>query len=82
MKLHAQNKLYTSISFSDKVLKTLWACIGMPDHTNQNLHDQFITLTDMKLHAQNQIYTFFSFRDLKILIASFDMLGACLTPLM
>ena len=29
----------------------------MPDHTNLNLHNQFITLMDMKRHAQNQLYT-------------------------
>ena len=26
----------------------------MPDHTHQNLNNQFITLLDMKLHAQKQ----------------------------
>ena len=41
--------------------KVLWACLGIPDHIHLNLHDQFITLTDMKLHAQNQFYTTCSF---------------------
>ena len=69
MKLHAQNQLYTSISFWDK------ASLGMPDHTYLNLHDQSITLIDTKLHVQNQLYTFFSFWDLKVLIASLGMTG-------
>ena len=53
--------------------KPLWACLGMPDHTHQNLHDQFITLRDLKLHVQNQLDTSFSFWDLKVLIASLGM---------
>ena len=45
----------------------------MPDHIHLNLHNQFITLTDMKLHAQNQLYNSFSFRDFKVLIAFLGM---------
>ena len=71
MKLHAQNQLYTSISFWD--IKDLKASLGMPDHIHLNLHNQFITLTDMKLHAQNQLYNSFSFRDFKVLIAFLGM---------
>ena len=40
----------------------------MPDHTHQNLHNQFIILIDIKLHAQNQFYTTFN------LMASLGML--------
>ena len=42
MKLHAQNQLYTSMNFSD--VKVLKGSLGMPGHTQLNLHDQFITL--------------------------------------
>ena len=49
--------------------------MGMPDHTHLNLHNEFITLTNMKLHAQNQLYTFFSYGDLKVLIVPLGMLG-------
>ena len=66
MKLHAQNQLYTSISFWD--IKTLKTYLGMPDHTHQNLHNQFTTLIDINLHAQNQFYTTFN------LMASLGML--------
>ena len=55
MKLHAQNQLYTLISFWD--IKVFKASLGIPDHTHLNLHCQFITLINMKLHAQNQVYT-------------------------
>ena len=53
MKLHAQNQLYTSISFRD--IKVLKASLGMPGHTHLNLHNQFVTLKDIKLYAQNQL---------------------------
>ena len=42
MKLHAQNQLYTSMNFSD--VKVLKGSLGMPGHTQLNLHDQFINL--------------------------------------
>ena len=45
----------------------------MPDHTHQNLHNQFITLINKKLHAQNKLHTFFGFLFLLILIASLSM---------
>ena len=51
MKLHAQNKLYTSISFRD--IKVLKASLGMPGHAWPH-PPKFITLIDMKLHAQKQ----------------------------
>ena len=53
MTLHAKTWLYTSILVSEilKFLKPLWACLGMPDHTQLNLHNGFITLINMKLHA-------------------------------
>ena len=73
MKLHAQNQLYTSISFLD--IKVFKASLGMPDHTHLNLYDQFITLIDMKLDAQNQLYTCFRFWDLKVLITSLGIPG-------
>ena len=73
MKLHAQNQLYTSISFWD--IKVFKASLGMPDHTHLNLYDQFITLIDMKLDAQNQLYTCFRFWDLKVLITSLGIPG-------
>ena len=76
MKLHAQNQLYTSISFWDS--KVLKASLGMHGHVwpqSPKLIEQFITSIDMKLHAQNQLYTSFSFWDLKLLTASLGMLG-------
>ena len=51
MKLHAQNQLYTSISFRD--IKVLKASLGMPGHAWPH-PPKFITLIDMKLHAQKQ----------------------------
>ena len=74
MKLHAQNQLFTSISFWD--IKVLKACLGpCLAHNHLHLHDHFKTLIDMKLHAQNLPYTSFSFWDLKVLIASLGMPG-------
>ena len=59
MKFHAQNQLYTSISFWDfKALKSSLGIPGYawhgPDHTHLNLHNQFITFINMKLHAPNK----------------------------
>ena len=59
MKLHTQNQLYTSTSFSN--IKVLKASLGMPYHTHLNLHNQFITLINIKLHAKNKLYNSFSF---------------------
>ena len=53
MKLHAQNQLFTCISFWN--IKVLQVSLGMPDHTHLNLHNQFITLINMKLHAHNRL---------------------------
>ena len=36
-----------------KFQKPVWACLGIPDHFNQFVADQFVALIDMKLHAQN-----------------------------
>ena len=49
-----------------KFQKSLWACVAMPDHTQLNLHDQFITLIDMKLHAKNQLCTSNNFWDINV----------------
>ena len=64
MKLHAQNQLYTSISFWD--LKVLIASLGMSWDTWPT-HVKFATLIDTYLHAKNQLYTSSSFWDIKIL---------------
>ena len=64
MKLHAQNQLYTSISFWD--IKTLKTYLGMPDHAHLKLHHQFVALTDMYLHTKNQLYNSNSFWDTKV----------------
>ena len=44
-----------------KLQKPLWASLGMPDHENLKLHDQFVALLDIKLHAENQRHTSISF---------------------
>ena len=76
MKMHAQNQLYTSISFWDiKVLKASLVMPGIPENTHLNLHNLFVTFIDMKMHAQNTLYTSFSFWDLKVLITSLGMPG-------
>ena len=54
MKLHAQNQLYTSLSFRDT---SLWACLGMPDHANLKSYHQFVALLGMYLHGKNQLHT-------------------------
>ena len=64
MKLHAQNQLYTSISFWD--LKVLIASLGMSWDTWPT-HVKFAALIDTYLHAKNQLYTSSSFWDIKIL---------------
>ena len=56
-----------------KFQKSLWACLGMPDHCHLTLHDPFVALIDMKLHAQYQLYTCISFWDIKVLKASLGM---------
>ena len=59
MKLHAQNQLYTSISFLDLIVFIIF--LGMPDPTSVKLHHQFVALIDMDLLAKNQRYTSNSF---------------------
>ena len=41
LKLHDYTPLVSEIL---KFWKSLWACLGMPDHTHLNLHNQFIIL--------------------------------------
>ena len=59
MKLHAQNQLYTSISFLDLIVFITF--LGMPDPTSVKLHHHFVALIDMYLLAKNQRYTSNSF---------------------
>ena len=66
MKLHAQNQLYTSVSFRDLKVSPLWACLDMPDHTYLKSHHQFVALIDVNLNVKNQLYSSNSFRDIKV----------------
>ena len=59
MKLHAQNQLYTSISFLDLIVFITF--LGMPDPTSVKLHHHFVAVIDMNLLAKNQRYTSNSF---------------------
>ena len=41
--------------------RALWACQGMPDHTQEKIHDQTVASMDILLHAKNKIYISTSF---------------------
>ena len=43
-----------------------WACPGMPDQTQQILHDLTEASMDIQLHAKNEHYTSNSFWDNKV----------------
>ena len=42
------------------------ACPGMPDQTQQILHDLTKAFMDVWLHAKNELYTSNSFWDIKV----------------
>ena len=45
--------------------RILWACLNMPDHTQQKLHDSTVALMALQLHLKYKIFTSNNFLDLK-----------------